>query len=678
MINKGNYDLLFNNDSIEKTNSIIENYFLDGESQPMSLMRNTNSINIIVGSNNSGKSRFMRYLMKSKNIIGVKNVGHLNEYIYDYNARLREFNKIKIDYNIQNSYNRHSFITKGGRLIDRQEFIKTLQENKLVELNISGRSNYLQLNVSFQANKKKLSKLSELSINDEYLVEFNIINELTVRNYESHKSYFIPTLRSAHSLFQRNINDTRFSKIENDIFLDTINKYHEFENSGVEIFTGLHLYKEVLNSRNAKRSVRQAFEKFEKFISENFFDNKQVDIVAEFNKDDSLSGRNDSEIISIHIDGEKETRKLYELGDGIQSIVILMYKIFMADNNSFIFIDEPELNLHPGMQRLFLEQISTNPHLKNKNLTYFISTHSNHFLDLTLEKENISIYSFTGVSTDDGDKKFIVRNVNAGDNSLLKNLGVNNSSVFLANCSIWVEGISDRNYIKAFLNSYLRSLGKKAFSLKEDIDYAFFEYAGANIDHYFFKEVEAEETEELLSDINSLALNNQIFLLADSDNAKQTTRKGKRLLELEKQKKENFYPYIIWNIREIENLLSAEIWKEILISLCNKELIKENLKSIQERIDSALNEIDPVKYKKEYIGVFLNEVNQILGKINGKKILNESTYKKVGTTFGTLTNKRELSEILIEKEIDWKVFEQVEDIKVLTKSIYEFITKNKQ
>lgn len=395
--------------------------------------------------------------------------------------------------------------------------------------------------------------------------------------------------------------------------------------------------------------------------------------MAEFNKDDNLSGKNYSEIISVHIEGEKETRNLFELGDGIQAIIILMYKIFMAKDNSFIFIDEPEINLHPGMQRLMLNQISSNKYLKNKNITYFISTHSNHFLDLTLEKEGISIYSFVGNSVEGENKKFNVRNVNAGDNSILKNLGVNNSSVFLANCSIWVEGISDRNYIKAFLNSYSNSLGKNKISLKEDIDYAFFEYAGSNIDHYFFEEISNDESQQLITDINSLALNNRIFLLADSDIAKKTSKKGIRLKQLEELSRENFHPYIIWNVREIENLLTANIWKKILISICNKDLVRENKVQIETKITSVLNEMNLVNYSKDYIGVFLNEISIKLGKIDNRNILNESSYAKVGT----LTNKRELSEFLIEQKIDWEIFEENKDIKELTENIYKFIIGNK-
>src|SRR5690606_16212310 len=96
-------------------------------------------------------------------------------------------------------------------------------------------------------------------------------------------------------------------------------------------------------------------------------------------------------------------------------------------------------------------------------------------------------------------------------------------------CSIWVEGVSDRNYIKAFLKAYIDDASNKAEILKEDIDFAFFEYAGSNIDHYIFEPLSFEIEEDIKKNINALALNNKIFLVADSDNASGETLKAARL-----------------------------------------------------------------------------------------------------------------------------------------------------
>lgn len=666
---KKTYDIIFNNDSGDKVNNIINSYFIDGEDEPIKYLPMSNEINIIVGSNNSGKSRFMRYLMSCKNLIGVQDSEGIRKSIAEYNTKLEEFNEqnnaiaLKNYHQVQNSYYQ-------AERESRRKKLEIVQRNSLKPIE---ETNYLRIVANVEENKNRIIELQSIGIGDDFFNTYSEINPESIKQFKNTKNYYIPTLRSAHALFQQK--DDTFSKIESDIFLDTLNRYYDLDKKNIEIFTGLHLYKSILNSRNSKRAVRQSFEKFEKFVGENFFGGKQIDIVAEFNKDDSLSGKNYSEVINIHIEGEKETRDLYELGDGIQAIIILMYKIFMAENDSFIFIDEPELNLHPGMQRLFLDQISTNKDLKSKNLIYFISTHSNHLLDLTIEKENVSIYSFSSKSVENEDNTFTLRNVNFGDNTVLKNLGVNNSSVFIANCTIWVEGVSDRNYIKAFLKSYIKSLPKKEQRiLKEDIDYAFFEYAGSNIEHYFFDELTTEESDEIISDIKALALSNRIFLLADSDVAKRSSKKGKRLTELENLSRENFVPYIIWSFREIENLLTKEIWEKVLISLCNKNLIKNHSDEIQTKIKLALEEVNMSSYSKKYIGEFLDVINQKLGKIDSQNILNESTYHKSKETFGTLVHKRAMSERVLEEDFPWDVFEKNPEIKKLIEAIYKFIT----
>ena len=74
-------------------------------------------------------------------------------------------------------------------------------------------------------------------------------------------------------------------------------------------------------------------------------------------------------------------------------------------------------------------------------------------------------------------KKFIIKNVNSGNNELLRQLGVNNTSVFLANSSIWVEGISDRNYIKAFLIAYCNQNLDKYKSILQTIRETIIEFS---------------------------------------------------------------------------------------------------------------------------------------------------------------------------------------------------------
>ncbi|MGK6343592.1 ATP-dependent nuclease [Chryseobacterium sp. DT-3] len=606
-----------------------DSYYLEENDQikPLEYLPYINNINIFIGTNNSGKSKFMRDIMSLQELIILDETvfRNINSEIDSYNRSQKRMSKLK---------------------------------------------KYPGVIGDFESLRSML-----------YFID-RIGSEAKIAEKIKPNFYYIPTLRTAHSLFEQGelVKDEygrdayKYHKIESDIFLQTLKKNYGLEEN-VNIFTGIDLYKDILNARNSDRYNRELFSNFEDFVGKYFFNEKKIDIVAEFNLDYSRSGDKSRENIRIHIEGEGDLY-LYQLGDGIQSLIVLMYKIFMAEKNSYFFIDEPEINLHPGMQRLFLEQITSNPNLKEKNITYFISTHSNHFLDLTLEENDISIYSFYSKLDSEG-KQLIIKNVNAGDNDVLKNIGVNNSSVFMANSSIWVEGVSDRLYIKGFLKSYYDHIGERF--PKEDIDFAFFEYAGTNLDHYFFDEgVDGEETkieeEKIINNIKAMSLSNRIFLLADSDNVDPDSSKGKRLARIESAKSNNFYPEIIRTHREIENFLPNEVWEDVLISLCNKTLVNRDDSIIKERINETLKNVNSSDYSTRYIGEFLNEIRANMGKIDGKYILNQSEYE-VGEkgNIGTLKNKRALSELVAKKEFSWEILSKSEAIEKLTQNIYKFI-----
>jgi len=424
----------------------------------------------------------------------------------------------------------------------------------------------------------------------------------------------------------------------------------------IDIFTGLDLYYQIVNIRNDVKDKRESFEKFEQFLSENFFQGKRIEIVAKFNIYNKHDGKDDSEIINVFIDDE--SKDLHELGDGIQALFILMYKIYTCENESLIFIDEPEINLHPGMQRLFLEQITTNEFLREKKLTYFISTHSNHFLDLTIEKEDISIFLFHKLNKD----KFIVKNVNHGDNSAPKYLGVTNSSVFLANCSIWVEGISDRNYLKAFLKAYCKSEGK--IYPKEDIEFAFIEYAGSNIDHYNFEE------EELKEKINAFSINNKIFLISDYDGEYRAAKH--KIYEEIASENENFEYQTTKDYKEIENLLPFKVWDKVLIHFCDKRKVKteEDVTRVQSLISASLLRRKEETYKDSYVGKLLNSIRTKVPELN--KIWDKSE--------GTLINKAEVSykvlELTEKSVITWGDLKTNPKIVSIIENMYGFIQQS--
>lgn len=150
------------------------------------------------------------------------------------------------------------------------------------------------------------------------------------------------------------------------------------------------------------------------------------------------------------------------------------------------------------------------------------------------------------------------------------------SSLYLANCTIWIEGVTDRMYLSKLMQKYIQTLdsstdsndkekAKKYKSFMPNFHYAFIEYAGGNITHWSFLDdyptkKEALDFLENNKGLTAKAITKNILLLADGDNE----GKAERLQEWQSDlKAENVH---ILPCKEIENTLSASIiYKACLI-----------------------------------------------------------------------------------------------------------------
>ena len=362
----------------------------------------------------------------------------------------------------------------------------------------------------------------------------------------------------------------------------------------------------------------------------------------------------DDKHLILYVGGEEN--KIHDIGDGIQAIILLMFPIFTARENTWIFIEEPETYLHPGLQRVLIETLVDDEFLKTKDLTYFFTTHSNHFLDLSLNHNEISIFQFKKLEMD----RFDIRPNITPDKKVLDLLGVNTSSVFLANTSLWVEGPTDRKYISKFLRLYCEY--HKEQYLKEDIDFAFFEYGGNLIAHYLFEDENFEANDSEVRDkINSFALANKIYLLADNDNTKGNTKKGKRRSQLKNlsDMKHNFY-YQNTILREIENLLPEKTIKAFLGEIVNNQEVIN--------IDFKKSDYDSLGLGDFYKGLF--EKYGVLKK-NQKAFLADS---------GTLKNdyKIKLCDFFIKSDIKYEdIINDNPILKKIIEELYQFILKGK-
>ncbi|AXG73610.1 hypothetical protein DVK85_04940 [Flavobacterium arcticum] len=509
-----------------------ENPIIDLESLRGGL-EGVKNINLLIGSNNSGKSRFLRALFKEANRITIsKNQISL---IDEYNELLKDIivGK-KVSYTDRTGQDIQSFWEENIYAYDR------------VNEQIDIKNQLGKIRAVYKDRQSHIEDISDSEYNG-IVVCINAIDKIlsfidnvrTNSNFKPKDKLYIPVYRTLveDEGFQRQV----FEKIIE-------NKYGINKN----IFTGQRLYTEVLKKHTSSRIIE--LDAFSEWIKKNFNENKNVRIIP----DDESSN------ILLNIDGD--LTPVYDLGDGVQQLILLMFPIYTAEDGTWFFIEEPETHLHPGLQRIFIETLLNDEHLKKKNLRFFFTTHSNHFLDISLDHEEISIFQFEKESSE----KFNIKTNVKPSKEILDLLGVNTSSVFLANTSIWVEGPTDRKYISKWLKLYCEHKGLPY--LKEDIDFAFFEYGGNLIEHYLFdKSFDEDVTEaQVRKKIKAFALSNKVYLLADNDNVEEGSAKYKRRENLQGISDKNF-KYQNTEYREIENLLPVKIIKDFI-----PELVKQH------------------------------------------------------------------------------------------------------
>lgn len=415
------------------------------------------------------------------------------------------------------------------------------------------------------------------------------------RKLADQKTVYIPTLRSAHTL-----TDSNGGRIPDTFFRTNIADHYQLVSS-VEIFTGLELYQQL--DRDFRGRRRKDLESFEEFLSKTFFNSIGVEIIPE-HPDETYArppekGKMRHGVIAVKLGQSGMEMPIHLLGDGIQSLIILLYRVFMASSDTWFFIDEPEIGLHPGLQRIFLDAITNHPDIIKKNHRFFLTTHSNHLLDLTIDKKNISIFTFSSRGEGD-DQKHIIRSSSNDRLSALTELGVLNSSVLMANCSIWVEGVTDRLYIQKYLNEYC--IKEKLPIHQEDIHYAFFEYAGSNLAHYVWAtDDDADDTDigddgtetegtdnadkdDIAEKIHMQFIANHVFLIADRDKGK--TKKHEFWSQKVMQSKGAFNYYVTPG-KEVENLLSPEVLKAIFSSGAFRPTLKDKKENPKSEIQES-------------------------------------------------------------------------------------------
>ena len=479
-------------------------------------------LNFFIGKNNAGKSRFLRSLYSSDKKIKDYNFDDMSS---EMNT-LRDFVKTS-RHEISNGH------TYGGS--HRENLLKVIdQTSKLPKFPIDS---YI---VNFLDGFNKI-KTYQFYQSETLTNKLNAIDELIKSNVsrfltETSKKY-IPILRGMRPVTDVENQQPYISRTQKDYFQDS-NKFN-----ASNIVTGECLYYELKIHLLGEPEQRDLIRNYEEKLSQYFFDNEIV----------SLIPKHDQDVVNIKI-GKDQQFPISQLGDGLQQAIILTFEAFTknTDIHAF-FIEEPELHMHAGMVRQLM-----NFYLNETQHYYFFTTHSNHLLDMADESDQVIIQKFVKEPKTDDPSQFDFKIYRCDrDRDLLASLGVKPSSVYLANCTIWVEGITDRLYITKYMEKYLSELEKTNVELYKkyrrfmpNYHYTFVEYAGSNLVHWSFSDDYADHLDD--KGLSAKAVASEMLLIADGD----IHGKADRVAILKRELKSD--NYFILKCKETENTLPKD------------------------------------------------------------------------------------------------------------------------
>lgn len=583
---------------------------------------NLRKLNLFIGPNNSGKSRATRIIFSSP----------------DDNLKIQhpETPLISFYREIKNKSPSHILPEKIKQATeDKLKNIKEIRED------LKKISNYTSETTNRNLSSSEIDKFRSHLIHKNLTSTLETLATSNNTDFQPRRNY-IPILRGMRPL------DTITSQTDHYQVRTKADYFSSSDLKHSNIITGQHLYELLARNLLGQPEERANIRKYEALLGQEFFGGAEVTLIPEYGKD----------TVAVKI-GDEPQFPIYHLGDGLQQVIIISSAAYLEPEESLFCIEEPETSLHPGLLRqLALFLLQHTPH------QYLMTTHSNHLLDLAEQRDDVLIHRVSKSVEKDGKASFLIRECTR-DRDILLDLGVRASSVYLANCTIWVEGISDRLYLRTWMSRYLHDLPEgpeksRLAGYLENYHYTFIEYQGGTLGHWDFADDDVDgDMDKGLSAIRACSAP---LLIADGD----IRDKGQRAELLQKELGDQL---LILDGKEIENLLPEQVLHDAARTFYDQR------RTNKEGLD--ITKIQDLKH--EHYSSSTEGIGRLLDKRLGLSKTGQDQRQIFATDSGTIRDKVKFCRLAIQhmqhEDCAWQL---TDELRRLCQRIFAHIDRHNQ